>query len=76
MLSDIEKYVITKVKEIRILQNISQGELAFKIDVSPGFIGKVESLKYNSKYNLNHINKISKALRISPRELLPERFYE
>lgn len=71
MLSEIEIFVINKVKEIRILKKISQAELAYKIDVSSGFIGKVESFKYNSKYNLNHINKISKALEISPKELLP-----
>lgn len=73
MLTEIEKYVITKVKEIRKSNKISQVELAFKIDVSPGFIGKVESLKYNTKYNLNHINKLAKAFNISPKDLLPEK---
>ena len=58
MLTKIEIFVINKVKEVRLSQNLSQADLAYKIDVSSGFIGKVESLKYNSKYNLNHINKI------------------
>jgi transcriptional regulator with XRE-family HTH domain len=51
---------------------VSQAELSFRIGVSSGFIGKVESFKYDSKYNLNHINKIAKALRISPKDLLPK----
>lgn len=72
MLSDIEIFVIEKVKEYRIKKGLSQAELAFKIKVSNGFIGKVESLK-SSKYNLNHINKISEALEISPKELLPNK---
>jgi transcriptional regulator with XRE-family HTH domain len=74
MLSEIEIYVINKVKEFRNLNNISQADLAAKIDVSNGFIGKVESFKNNTKYNLNHINKISKALNISPKDLLPNKY--
>jgi transcriptional regulator with XRE-family HTH domain len=73
MLTEIEIFVINKVKELRILNKLSQAELADKIDVSYGFIGKIESLKYNSKYNLNHINKISKVLNISPKDLLPNK---
>jgi transcriptional regulator, XRE family len=72
MLTKIEHFVIDRVRKLRIEKNISQAELALSIGVSIGFIGKVESLKYNSKYNLNHINNIAKALNISPKELLPE----
>lgn len=72
MLTEIEIYVINKVREYRIAKNISQAELSDRIGVSLGFIGKVESFKYNSKYNLNHINNISKALGISPKNLLPK----
>ena len=74
MLTDIEIFVIEKVKEIRISKGISQAELAYKIGVSSGFIGKVECLKYNSKYNLNLINRIAKAFNISPRDLLPNTY--
>ena len=71
MLTPIEQFVIEKVRQLRNQKNISQAELAFPIGVSVGFIGKVESLKYNTKYNLNHLNSIAKALNISPQELLP-----
>ena len=71
MLTPIEQFVIEKVRQIRNQKNISQAELAFAIGVSIGFIGKVESLKYNTKYNLNHLNSIAKALKISPQDLLP-----
>jgi len=73
MLSVIELYVIDKIREIRMQKKISQAELAYMIDVTPGFIGKVESLKYNTKYNLNHLNKIAEVLNVSPKELLPEK---
>ena len=69
MLTPIEQFVIEKVRQIRNQKNISQAELAFAIGVSIGFIGKVESLKYNTKYNLNHLNSLAKALQISPQEL-------
>ncbi|MBX2930417.1 MAG: helix-turn-helix transcriptional regulator [Chitinophagaceae bacterium] len=68
----METYVINKVKQIRQEKKLSQTDLAFAIGVSTGFIGKIESFKFNSKYNLNHINNISKALDISPKDLLPE----
>lgn len=74
MLTEIETFVIERVKEIRTEKNISQADLASLIDVSIGFIGKVESFKYNTKYNLNHINNIAKALNISPKDLLPEKY--
>jgi len=72
MLTKIEVFVIYKVRELRTNKKVSQAELSDRIGVSLGFIGKVESLKYNSKYNLNHINNIAKALGISPKELLPK----
>jgi len=74
MLTEIEIYVINKVKELRLKNGLSQAELADKINVSSGFIGKIESMKYNSKYNLNLINKVAKAFDISPQDLLPKRY--
>ena len=73
MITEIERFVIDRVRKLRIEKNISQADLALSIGVSIGFIGKVESLKYNSKYNLNHINNIAKVLNISPKQLLPEK---
>ena len=73
MLTEIERFVIDRVRKLRIEKNISQADLALSIGVSIGFIGKVESLKYNSKYNLNHINNIAKVLNIIPKQLLHEK---
>ena len=41
--TEIELYVIKKVKEMRIKANMSQKELAFKLELSVGFLGHVES---------------------------------
>ncbi|MBW7888059.1 MAG: helix-turn-helix transcriptional regulator [Bacteroidetes bacterium] len=71
--TEIELFVINKVRELRLKANLSQADLASKLDVTPGFIGKVESNNSPSKYNLNHISKLSKIFNIAPREFLPSK---
>ncbi|WP_304065008.1 helix-turn-helix domain-containing protein [Pedobacter glucosidilyticus] len=71
--SEIEEYVIKKVKEMRISANMSQAELAFKLGTAYGFIGNVESPKYRAKYNLNHLNKLAKIFNCSVKDFLPEK---
>ena len=44
--TEIDLYVIKKVKERRKELKMSQADLAFKLGVSYGFIGQVESIKY------------------------------
>ena len=67
----IERYIIDAVKRKRIEAGITQAALADILGVSPGFIGKVESARYSSKYNFNHINILSKYFRCSPQSFLP-----
>lgn len=74
-ITPIEQYVIDRVREIRIEKNLSQRELADMIDVSFGFIGKVESSGKRAKYNLQHINDIAKAFNLSPKEFLPDKAF-
>jgi transcriptional regulator with XRE-family HTH domain len=72
--TDIELYVINKVKEMRIKANMSQKELAYQLDLSVGFMGHIESPKKPAKYNLNHINKLAEIFDCSPQEFLPEHY--
>ena len=72
MKSKIELFSINKVREKRISHNISQSDLADFLNVSPGFIGKIESSKYSSHYNLNHLNELSKLFKCSPTDFLPK----
>ena len=74
MKSKVELYVIGKVKERRQNLGISQQQLAYLMDLSIGFIGKIESPKYPSKWNLDHLNKLADVLNCSPQDFLPERF--
>lgn len=58
---------------MRIKANLSQAELAIKLDLSVGFLGHIESPKKPAKYNLNHINKLAKIFNCSPQAFLPEK---
>ncbi len=71
--TDIEQYVINKVKEIRIDKGVSQAKLAHMIDLSVGFVGNVENPKHVAKWNLNHLNRISKELDIPFIDFFPEK---
>ncbi len=71
--TDIEQYVINKVKAIRTAKGISQAKLAHMIDLSVGFIGNVENPNHIAKWNLNHLNRISKELNVPFKDFLPEK---
>jgi len=71
--SKIDTYVIERVKEKRIEKNLSQAELAYELEVSVGFIGMVESPKYETHYNLKHLNDLAKILKCSPQDFLPKK---
>ena len=70
-ISPFEQWVIDKVRAMRIERGLSQRQLATIIDITSGFIGKVESTNERAKYNLDHLNMIAKAFECSPRDLLP-----
>ena len=69
--SRIDQYVSNIVKQKRMEKGISQVDLANELDMSPGFIGKIESRKYPSHYNVKHLNKLAKILECSPQDFLP-----
>lgn len=72
-ISPLEQYVIDRVREMRIERGISQRELADMLDLSNGFIAKVESTSKRAKYNLNHLNEIAKVLKCSIKDFLPDK---
>lgn len=73
MKSKFELYVIERVKERRQELDISQQNLAHLMDLSIGFVGKIESPKYPSSWNLDHLNKLAQILKCSPKDFLPEK---
>lgn len=73
MKSKIDQFVSSRVKERRMLLNITQVDLAGELEMSPGFIGKIESRNYPSHYNVKHLNKLAKILHCSPQDFLPSK---
>ena len=73
MKSKVDQYVISQVKDKRVERNLSQADLAYELGMSVGFIGKVESTKYSSHYNIKHLNDLAKILKCSPQDFLPKR---
>jgi transcriptional regulator with XRE-family HTH domain len=68
----IEQAVIDKVRALREAKQMTQQDLADLIDVTQGFIGRVESRRFHDKYNLNHINELAKVFECKPGDLLPD----
>ena len=71
--SDIETFVINKVREKREEAKLSQSELAVKLEVSNGFIGQAESSNNDTKYNLNHLNKLALIFDCSIKDFMPDK---
>ncbi|MEO8236237.1 MAG: helix-turn-helix transcriptional regulator [Flavobacterium sp.] len=72
-LDKIERYVISKVKEIRESKKITQEDLSLSIGKNIGFISQIEAPSKKAKYNIVHLNLIAKALNCSPKDFLPEK---
>ena len=72
-LTEIEVYIIQRVKEIRESINMTQEDLSFKLEKNRGFIGDIEAPSKNAKYNIKHLNEIAKILECSPKEFWPEK---
>lgn len=59
MRTQIEQYIIDRIRERREALGISQENLAFSLGFeSQGYISKIESTnpKYDDSYNINHLN--------------------
>lgn len=79
IISEIDLYFIDKVRELRgkAQPYISQVELSQRMGYADGYIGKVENLSSNSRYNIRKLNLVAKALGLkSYQALLPEQLLE
>lgn len=72
MATNIEKYIIDKVREMRITKGFSQMALSQKIGMSSSFVSHVESTKRRAKYNINHLNELAKIFECSPKDFWPD----
>lgn len=65
------KKISQNIRNLRETNGISQLDLALSIDIkSVAFYSNCESNRYNKHFNLEHIYKISKVLKIEIAEIL------
>jgi len=69
--SKFETAVIDEVKRVRLAKGYTQDDVAMFLNVSRGFIGQIESPNFNSKYNLDHLNKLASEMECSPKDFMP-----
>lgn len=72
-LEKIERYIILKVREIREAKGITQEQLSLSIGKNITFISQIEAPSKKAKYNIVHLNEISKVLNCSPKDFWPEK---
>lgn len=72
-MTNIEKYIIDKIKTMRKEHGLSQLELSQKLEMSDSFISHVEAPSKRAKYNINHLNDIAKILECSPKDFWPDK---
>lgn len=70
--TEIDLYVINKIKEIRIAKGLTQSDLALALGMSNGFIGQIESPRYRAKYNVSHLNEVARIFGCSTKDFFPE----
>lgn len=68
----IDQYVIDYVRELRIVNNLLQDDIASILGTTKAFISNAESTNHRAKYNLKHIDKLAHYFKLSPKDFLPE----
>ena len=74
MKTEIELFVINKVKEYRIAAKLSKRKLSLELRLNHNNVARAESSKYDTKYNLNHLNELAKILGCSVADFMPTPF--
>jgi transcriptional regulator with XRE-family HTH domain len=71
-LTEIERYIMEKVKEKRVELNLTQFDLSLKLGKSESFVAQVENDRNGNKYNINHLNALAKIFNCSIKDFLPD----
>ena len=69
--TEIELFVINKVKEFRKAAKMSQRKLSMELRLGSSYVNRAENYKLREKYNLNHLNELSKIFNCSIADFLP-----
>lgn len=74
MKTEFQYEVISRLKKLREEKNYTQASLAKLLEISPGQLGNIESIKQEHKFTLAQILKICDELGVSIESMfLPDR---
>lgn len=71
-ISQLDWHIISRVKKLRKDKKISQDALSVKMGFSEKFLGNIENPTIKTKFNISHLNLLSKALDCTLWDLVPE----
>lgn len=74
MISNFDKAVTELIMTKRRDKGITQEQLGEALCVDASFISNIE--RYEKKYNVEHLGKLSKLFECSPKELIPDIYEE
>lgn len=69
--TEIELFVSNKVKEFRKAAKLSQRKLSMELRLNSAYVNRAENPKLPEKYNLNHLNELSKIFKCSIADFMP-----
>ena len=72
MKSKIKLYVIDNIKKRRLDKEWIQRYLGDCLNVSQGFIQKIENPKSDKSYNIDHLNELAKIFKCSIKDFFPD----
>ena len=74
--TEIELFIINKVRELRERENIGQKKLSMELKLSSSYVGNAENPYNKAKYNLNHLNELAKIFNVPFSYFFPENYLE
>ena len=74
--TEIELFIIKKVRELREARNVGQKNLSLELKLSISYVGQAEDIYNDVKYNLNHLNEIARYFNVPFSYFFPETHLE
>jgi hypothetical protein len=62
--TEIELFIIDKVRELRLANKVGQKKLSQELKLSISYVGRAEKLYTSTKYTFNHLNEIAKYFNV------------
>jgi len=72
-LHPIEQYAVDMVSKMRREHKLTQRDIATILHTQASFVGNVENVSCNAKYNLKHLQLLAIYFQVSPKIFLPEK---